>query len=97
MVEICPGPPIRRGSIRLSLSSIRPSVGTENPIAEEMDHREIAVRVPVMNEVQFLFPSEPSKLLKPRSLHVVFLVEKDMRVERRRTCDYLNHEEIDWQ
>ena len=62
-----------------------------------MDHREIAVRVPVMNEVQFLFPSEPCKPLQPRSLYVVFLVEKDVRVERRRTCDYLNHEEIDWQ
>ncbi|TMK06278.1 MAG: hypothetical protein E6G75_24960, partial [Alphaproteobacteria bacterium] len=38
-----------KGSIRLSLSSIRPSIGTKNPIPEEMDHREIAVRVPVMN------------------------------------------------
>src|SRR5216683_6496099 len=69
--------------------SIRPSIGTENPIPEEMDHREIAVRVPVMNEMQFLFASEPCKPLKPRSLYVVFLVEKDVRVERRRTCNYL--------
>ena len=76
-----------KGSIRLSLSSIRPSIGTKNPIPEEMDHREIAVRVPVMNEMQFLFPSEPCKSLKPRSLYVVFLVEKDMRVERRRARD----------
>jgi hypothetical protein len=52
-----------------------------------MDHREIAVRVPVMNERQLLFPSEPCKSLKPRSLYVVFLVEKDVRVERRRTRD----------
>ena len=84
-------------SIRLSLSSIRHSIGAENPIPEEMDHREIAVRMPVMNEVQFLFASEPRKPLKPRSLYVVFLVEKDMRVERCRTCDYLSQEEIDWQ
>src|SRR5262249_57550060 len=70
MAEIC----LDR-SIRLSLRSIRPSIGTENPIPEEMDHREIAVRVPVMNEMQFLFPSEPCKSLKPRSLYVVFLVE----------------------
>ena len=62
-----------------------------------MDHREIAVRVPVMNEVQLLFPSEPCKPLKPRSLYVVFLVEKDVRVERRRTCAYLNDEELYWQ
>src|ERR1700736_369738 len=77
--------------------SIRPSIGTENPIPEEMDHREIVVRVPVMNEVQFLFASEPCKPLKPRSVYVVFLVEKDVRVERRRTCNYLNHEEINGQ
>src|SRR6266699_3960308 len=50
-----------------------------------------------MNEVQFLFPSEPCKAVKSRSLYVVFLVQKDVRVERRRTCDRLNHEEIDWQ
>jgi hypothetical protein len=86
-----------KGSIRQSLSSIRPSIGTENLIPEEMDHREIGVRVPVMNEVQFLFPSEPRKPLKPRSLYVVFLVKKDVRVERRRACDYLNHEEVEWQ
>jgi hypothetical protein len=92
IAEICPdrqseGSASPKGSIRLSLRSIRPSIGTENPIPEEMDHREIAVRVPVMNEMQFLFPSEPCKSLKPRSLYVVFLVEKDMRVERRRTRD----------
>ena len=62
-----------------------------------MDHRKIAVRVPVMNEVQFLFASKPCKPLQPRPLYVVFLVEENVRVERRRTCDYLNHEEIDWQ
>jgi hypothetical protein len=62
-----------------------------------MDHYEIAVRMPMMNEVQFLFPSEPCKPLKPRSVYVVFLVEEDVRVERHRTCDYLNDEEIDGQ
>jgi len=43
--------------------SIRPSIGTENPISEETDHREIAGRVPVMNEVQFLFASESPVLV----------------------------------
>jgi hypothetical protein len=42
-VEIC--------SNRLSLSNIRASIGTENPIPKEMDHPEIAVGVPVMNKV----------------------------------------------
>ena len=76
-----------KGSICPSLFSIRPSISTENPIPEEMDHREIAVRVPMMNEVQFLLPPEPCKLLKPRTLYVVLLIEEDMRVERCRTCD----------
>ena len=62
-----------------------------------MDHRKIAVRAPVMNEVQLLFPSEPRKPLKSRSVYVVFLVEKDVRVERRRTGNYLNQEKIEWQ
>ena len=83
--------------IRLSLSSIRPSICTENPIPEEMAHCEIAVRMPMMNEVQFLFSSKPCKSLKPRSIYVIFLVEKDVGIERHRTCDYLNDEEIDWQ
>src|SRR5215468_5381747 len=73
------------------------SIGTKNPIPEEMDHREIAVRMPVMNEVQLLFPSEPRKPLKSRSLYVVFLVKKDVRVERPRASNSLNHEEIEWQ
>ena len=53
--------------------------------------------MPVMNEVKLLPASEPCKPLKPRSLYVVFLVEKDVRVEGHRTCNYLNHEEIKWQ
>jgi hypothetical protein len=27
------------------------SIGAENPVPEEMDHREIAIRMPVMHEV----------------------------------------------
>ena len=42
----------------------------------------------------FLPASKPRKPLKPRSLYVIFLVEKDMRVKRRRTCDYHHHKKI---
>jgi hypothetical protein len=62
-----------------------------------MDHREICVRMAVMNEVQFLFASEPCKPLKPGSLYVIFLVEKNVRVKRRGTGRDLNHEEINGQ
>jgi hypothetical protein len=48
----------------------------------------------VMNKVQFLLASEPSKPLKPRSLYVIFLVKKDMRVKRRRTCDCHHHKKL---
>jgi hypothetical protein len=90
------GPPIRRVPF-VSGCPVRPPIRTENPIPKEMDHREIAVRVPMMHEVQLLFSPEPCKPLQPRFFYVVFLVEEDVRVKRRRTCDYLNHEEIDWQ
>jgi hypothetical protein len=68
-------------------SGVWPSIGTEDPIPEEIDHREISVRVPVMNKMKFLLASEPREPPKPRSLYVVLLVEKDVCVEGRRTCD----------
>ena len=74
----------------------RQSEGFHSP-EEEMDHREIAVRVPMMNEMQFLFPSEPCKSLKPRSRHVVFLVEKDVRIKRCGASDYYRHKKTERQ
>jgi hypothetical protein len=59
-----------------------------------VNYTKITIRVTVMNKVKFLLVSEPRKPLKPRSLHVIFLVEKDMRVKRRRACDYHHHKEI---
>ena len=75
-------------------AGIRPSIGTENLISEEVNYTKIAIRVPVMNKVQLLPASKPRKPLKPRSLYVIFLVEKDVRVKRRRTCDYHHHKKI---
>jgi hypothetical protein len=75
-------------------TGIRPSIGTENLIPEEVNYTKITIRVPVMNKVQFLVASEPRKPLKRRSPYVIFLVEKDVRVKRRRTCDYHHHKKI---
>jgi hypothetical protein len=81
--------------LRLILcAGIRPSIGTENLIPEEVNYTKITIRVPVMNEVQFLLASEPRKPLKPRSIYVIFLVKKDMRVKRRGACDYHHHKKI---
>ena len=52
----------------------------ENLIPEEVNYTKITIRVPVMNKVQFLLASEPRKPLKPRSLYVIFLVKKDIRL-----------------
>ena len=72
-------------------TGIRPSIGAENLIPEEVNYTKIAIRVPVMNKMQLLLASEPRKPLKPRSLYVIFLVEKDVRVKRRRTRNYHHH------
>ena len=48
-----------------SYKGIRLSVRAENPIPEEIDNREIAVRMTVMGEVKFLHSSEPYISSKP--------------------------------
>jgi hypothetical protein len=40
------------------------SIATEDSIPEEMDHPEVAVRMPMVNEVEFLMTSEPRISLK---------------------------------
>jgi hypothetical protein len=64
--------------MRLTLCTrIRHSIGTENLVPKEVNYSKIAIRMTVMNKVQFLLASEPRKPLEPRSLNVIFLVEKD--------------------
>ena len=46
-------------------SGIRPSIGTEDLVPEEVNYTKIAIRVPVMNKVQLLLASKPRKPLKP--------------------------------
>jgi len=83
---------IENGALRPILCvEIRPSIGAKNLIPEEVNYTKITIRVTVMNKVQFLLASEPREPLKPRSLHVIFLVKKDVRIKRRRTCDYHHH------
>jgi hypothetical protein len=65
----------------ISCARTRPPIGTENPIPEEVNYTKITIRVTVMNKVQFLLASEPRKPLEPRSLNVIFLVEKDVGVK----------------
>ena len=72
-------------------AGIRPSIRTKNLIPEEVNYGKIAIRVTVMNKVQLLLASEPREPLKPRSLHVIFLIEKNVRIKRRRTGDYCHH------
>ena len=46
-------------------TSVRPSIGAENLIPEEVNDSKIAIRVAVMNKVQLLLAFEPRKPLKP--------------------------------
>jgi hypothetical protein len=75
-------------------TGIRHSIGAENLIPEEVNYTKIAIRVTVMNKVQFLLASEPRKPLKPRSLDVIFLIEKDVRIKRCCTRKYHHHKKI---
>jgi hypothetical protein len=82
----------KNGALRPILcAEIRPSISTKNLIPEEVNYTKITIRVTVMNKVQFLLASEPREPLKPRSLHVILLIEKDVCIKRRRTCDYHHH------
>jgi hypothetical protein len=54
-------------------------VGHENSIPEEVDHREIAVRVQMVDKVKLLFASEPSEACEPRSFSMVLLVKNVRR------------------
>ena len=40
-------------------------IGAEKPIPEEIDHREIAVPMAVVDEMELLLSSEPGKAAKP--------------------------------
>jgi hypothetical protein len=66
---------------RLGQAAIWRSIGSEKFVPEEMDHGEITIRMSMMNEVQFLFASEPTKPFKPRSLDVILLVKEYVDVE----------------
>jgi hypothetical protein len=56
---------LKTGCFEILCASIRPSIGTEQSIPEEVNYSKIVVCVPVMNEMQFLLPPEPRKSLKP--------------------------------
>lgn len=65
----------------LRSSCIRTSVSAENSVPKEMNHRKIAAGMSVVDEMLFLFASEPRKAQEPRPLHVKFLVEEYMRIK----------------
>ena len=83
--QVCPSGPTRHLSIA-GLENVRigTSVGSEQSVPEEVDHREIAVRVQVVDEVTLLLAPEPSETCEFRSCDMVFLVKIYVRGERHR-------------
>jgi hypothetical protein len=80
--------PVENG--RRAISASGTSVRSEQSVPEEVNHRKVAVRVQMVDEVKLLLAPEPSEACKTRSFNVVFLVKKHVCVERRRTgsCHY---------
>jgi hypothetical protein len=70
-------------------------VCSEQSVPEEVDHREIGVRVQMMDEVKLLFAPKPSEACEARSLGVVLLVKIYVRAKRRRTGSGNYEEEIE--
>jgi hypothetical protein len=71
-------------------------VGSENSVPEEVDHREIAVRVRMVDKVKLLLASEPSEACEPRSFGMVLLVKKYVYTERHRAGSGHHEEQIEW-
>jgi len=94
--QVCPSGPTRHLSIA-GLENVRigTSVGSEQSVPEEVDHREIAVCVQVVDEVTLLLAPEPSETREFRSCDMVFLVKIYVRIERRRTCKGHYDEQIE--
>jgi hypothetical protein len=72
----------------------RTSIGSKKPVPKEIDYREIAVRVAVVDEVQLLLTPEPGISPKARPLDVERFIKKDVRIERRRARNHQRFEEI---
>jgi hypothetical protein len=78
-----------RTSSRLDMA-----IGAEKPIPEEIDHREIAVPMAVVNEMELLLSSKPGKAAKPWSRNMILVVDIIMPAEWQRHYRKLNHEQI---
>ena len=59
-------------------------IGTEKPIPEIVDHRKIAIGMPVVEEMELLLSPEPGKSSQPRSRHVVVFIKIEVHIERDR-------------
>jgi hypothetical protein len=70
------------------------AIGAEKPIPEEIDHREIAVPMAVVNEMELLLSSKPGKAAKPWSRNMILVVDIIMPAEWQRHYRKLNHEQI---
>jgi hypothetical protein len=80
----------------LRLESVGIPVGSENSVPEEVDYREIAVRVQKVDKVKLLLASEPSEACEPRSFRMVLLVQKYVYAERHRAGSGHCEEQIEW-
>src|SRR3954451_8037142 len=75
----------RAGSPNSNISFIvAASVSSEKSVPKEVDHRKIAGRVQMVDEVKLLLAPEPSEACEFRSCDMIFFVKIYMREERYR-------------
>jgi hypothetical protein len=75
-------------------SCVGRSKGPQDSVPEKIDHRKISVGVSVVNKMKRLLSSEPGKSLKLRAISMIFLVKKDVRIERYSAGNNLNEKQI---
>jgi hypothetical protein len=51
------------------------AIGVEQPIPEEIDHREVVIPVAMVYEMELLLLPEPRKAAKPRSSYMILTVD----------------------
>jgi len=62
-------------------SRVDTAIGAEKPIPEEVDHREIAIPIAVVNEMELLLSPEPRKAAEPRSRNMILVIDIVMSAE----------------
>src|SRR5262249_62252838 len=86
-----------RGHQLRVIFTVNGTEGAKQSVPEEIDNGEIGVCMSMMNEMQLLLSSEPSKTAQPAAGDVVLGVQIDMRIEGEPQRRDMGNKQIQWQ